>query len=310
MKNNYDLLIATDYSKCAAIAEEYAIQFAKKTNSSILFLHVFPPPLSIPLDSFNPEKIEYNPLVYETKRLKEHITNILKSLNINEKEISYNYLVREGNFENEVKQEAKESDVNFIFIGTHGASGLKEILFGSNAWKIIKNSKIPVFAIPSDALKFSKIKRIVFATEYREGEIPAINYLTRLAREFEAEVIVLHVSSHVLSQEHERNLYDNFRKEALAENQYKELDMHFIYNDNIIDGINNFCLRTKTNLLVISPEKLSFIEKIFNPSDNIAKKISYNTHIPLLSIPDYYNPEHAEFWKIVEMGDAYWDDDV
>lgn len=310
MKNNYELLVATDYSKCAAVAEEYAIQFAKKTNSSILFLHVFPAPLSIPLDSFDPEKIDYNPIAYETQKLKEHIGKILKSLNINESEISYKYLVREGNFEKQIRLEAKESDVDFIFIGTHGATGLREVIFGSNAWKIIKNAKIPVFAIPSGAHKFNKIKRIVFATEYREGEIPAINYLTQLARDFEAEIIVLHISNHVFSQEYERAIYDKFRKEVKQENQYKELDIHFIYNDNIIDGINKFCLRTKTDWLVMSPEKLTLLEKVLNPSGSIAKKISYDTNTPLLSIPDYYNPEHAAFWKVVEKGDAYWDDDV
>ncbi|MGZ6522942.1 MAG: universal stress protein, partial [Bacteroidia bacterium] len=217
---------------------------------------------------------------------------------------------REGNVEKQVLLEAKESDIDFIFIGTHGASGFREKLFGSNTWKIIKNSDVPVISIPKDAHAFTEIKRIVFATEYREGEIPVINYLTKFAKQFNAEVIVLHISSHILSKEHEKELYDKFRAEVKNEISYKNIDMHFTYHDNIIEGLNNFCVRTKTDLLVMSPEKPFFLEKIFNPSASITKKASYNTHIPLLTIPDFYNPVYAGFWKMFEQGDQYWNEDL
>ena len=48
----------------------------------------------------------------------------------------------------------------------------------------------------------------------------------------------------------------------------------------------------------MSPERPFFLERVFSPSVSFTKKMSFHTHIPLLSIPDYYNPDFEWFWKL------------
>ena len=36
---------------------------------------------------------------------------------------------------------------------------------------------------------------------------------------------------------------------------------------------------------------------------SLTRKMSFHTRIPLLAIPDFYNPEYSAFWKVFAQGD-------
>ena len=292
MEKPFALLLATDYSEVAMNAERYAIQLALSTNSFLRILHVFDHDAA--LDS---EKPEYNPALQEIKKLKEHVSQLLNSLNIKQSDLNYECVVREGSAAQQIKEEANEVLHDFIIVGTHGASGIKSLLFGSHTWNLIKKSNCPILAIPAEAF-FKPIKKIVFATEFREGELPVINFLTQVAKQFDAELNVLHISASVLSKEIEKKVTSEFLSTLKDKIVYPDVKIHVIHNTDIVSGIAEFCELNKADWLVMAPEKPNFMEKIFNPSGSLTKKMNLHTTIPLLSIPDYYNPDFAWFWKL------------
>ena len=55
--------------------------------------------------------------------------------------------------------------MDLIVMGTKGASGLKEVLFGSNTVHVIKNAKCPVLAVPSEFV-FESPREILFPSDY------------------------------------------------------------------------------------------------------------------------------------------------
>jgi hypothetical protein len=52
----------------------------------------------------------------------------------------------------------------------------------------------------------------------------------------------------------------------------------------------------------MSHEKPYFLERIFNPgSSSTARKMALHTTVPLLVVPDYYNPDFAWFWRLFAL---------
>ncbi len=303
MKKHYKILLATDYSEAVMNAERYAVRLAKSTNSTITLLHVYQFPLSAtPIKVMDYVKTVNDWRASEVKRLELHRDKLFRSLSINPDEVTCECIIREGSAGQQIHNETKKSDYDFIIVGTHGVTGFRKVFYGTHAWNVIKKSSIPVFAIPKDGL-FTGIKHIAFATEYRQGEIPVINFLTRFAKQFNAEITVLHVTNYVLSKQFEAEMFKMFKKEVLEKVSYTKLNIRLIKNENIFEGIEKFCEEKKVDLLVMSPEKPFLMEKIFLPNDSVTREMSFHTDIPLLAIPDFYNPEYSAFWKFFAQGD-------
>ncbi|MBI4947544.1 MAG: universal stress protein [Bacteroidetes bacterium] len=285
MRKYYKILLATDYSDAVINAERYAVQFAKNINAIITFFHAYNSPLPPPKITMSYEETLQKFKTEEMKKLIQHRNDLFRSLNINHDKLISECVVKDGSAGNKICKYAKESNADFIIIGSHGESGFRDVLFGSHTWNVIKKSLIPVIIVPKDAL-FTGIKNIVFGTEYREGEISALNFLAQFSKQLEAELIVLHVTNYVLSKAFEKEMFEKFKNDIEGKISYKKLKMRLIKNDNLIDGLNKFCENERADLLVMAPEKQILFEKIFLPSASSTRKMSFHSTIPLMTIPD------------------------
>lgn len=296
MTQQLRLLLATDYSESAISAEYYAVQLAKNAGCVLRVLHVFNPPLAEPVTTFDQAKIDYNPLVYETQRLEEHMQKLLDHFSIDLNSINIQCIVREGmNAATHIIEEAEESDADLIIAGTHGAGIIHKALLGSHTWSIIKKSRIPVLAVPEGSL-FRPVNKMVFATEYREGEFTAIQLLIQMARQLDASITVLHVTNDVLPDAFEQRLFEDFKNEVKDKTTYPHLDIQLMRDDNIVEGLNQYCTDHAVNWLVMSPQKLSIWDKLLNPvgAGSNTKQMSFESRIPLLVIPDYYSAMYID----------------
>lgn len=301
MKKELKILVATDYSEAVMNAEHYAVQMACKESIFLRFLHVFEPPAANQTGAFDAEKIDYIPAVYELNKLKDHVKKILDSMDCKPGEVQYECLVREGNPGAQIIEEVKETAPDFVLMGTHGASGFREFVMGTQTWKVIKKAGVPVFALPKDAY-YTGIQKIVYATEYREGELPVINYISQLAERFGASLTVLHIAANMLSEEFEKKISKDFMDEVKSRIEYKPLQLRVQHATDVLQGIEDFVQRDEADLLVMSHEKPYFLERIFSPGgSSAAKKMSLHTHVPLLVVPDYYNPDFAWFWRLFAL---------
>lgn len=295
-----NILVATDYSEEIMNAEHYAIQLAKTEGFFLRFLHVFEPPGSNQTGSFDAEKIDYSPALHELKKLKEHVLSLLSSMGCKPGEINFECLVREGDVTKQIVDEINESFPDFVLMGTHGGSGFREFVLGTHTVAVIRKAGVPVFAIPRDAL-FTGIKRIVYATEYREGELPVINFLTQFAGRYNAEITVLHISANMLEEGSEKKMRADFEAEIRKRITYPKLHLQVEHATEVIRGIDDFNETHETDLLVMSHEKPGFLAKIFNVHGGYTKMLSVHSKVPLLVIPDHYNPDFSWFWRLFAM---------
>lgn len=267
------ILIPTDFSTVANNALQYAIQLAKKTNASIHLLHVNNIPI---MDASFPNEV-YQTYTAEIEDFAKNCFENLENLYLNKSNLQFDKHTAYGFVNDEIQEFANNNNIDLIVLGTTGASGIQEILIGSNAASVVAKAEIPVLVIPPTST-FTDIKKIVYASDFNEPEFPSVSRLAFFANLYEAEVNVLHIKSFA------DNLFDaehNFfsrNKENVEVNRWKIVKLP--EGESIIDSINNFVETEHPNLIVMAKHNRSFFDRLFHRS--LSKQMAYHTKIPLL----------------------------
>src|SRR5690606_24841962 len=156
----------------------------KRTNGSIVAFHAYDVPYS--------ERSMTTSLLHEMKdianqHMQEFETKVLATSGVD-----YQTHVILGNPIRLSKELSEKHNTNIVVLGTKGASGIEELLIGSNAASVIQNIDWPVLVIPPNS-KVKEIKNIVLATDMdlRKKERPLLR-LKEFANIYGAKINILH----------------------------------------------------------------------------------------------------------------------
>jgi nucleotide-binding universal stress UspA family protein len=138
------VLVPLDFSECACHALRYAAAFAGKVGASLVLLHVVEPAvggdhyltLSPTLDDTNQQLVEAGRERLETLCQRQVC-----------RQLSCETLVRLGWAASEIVDTARALGADLIIMGTHGRSGLKHVLLGSTAEKVVRQAPCPVLTL-------------------------------------------------------------------------------------------------------------------------------------------------------------------
>jgi nucleotide-binding universal stress UspA family protein len=299
METYFKLLVATDYSEEVRNAERYALQFATRTQASVTLLHVADPPpeMRLLVREQYPDMTWQN----ELEELRMHALQLTSSLQLPERDLTYDCVVREGQVGEEVCEEAEKQGANFIITGMHGpGGGLRDIFPGSHTWEVISHATCPVLVIPPDGY-FTGIKQITYVTEYRPGEMSAIAFLARLAECFGAGLLILHLGNRSLPKEMERQLFAEFRESVYEKLNSRKADIRLLQGENPVAAINQFCFQSETDWLALSPGKSTLLSLLFGQGGNLTRQMSFYSRIPMLAIPDNFSAMDNRLWKALEQ---------
>jgi nucleotide-binding universal stress UspA family protein len=149
------VLIALDYNSTAQKVAEEGYALAKSINAQITLLHVisdaayYSSDIYSPLmgyDSFTDIKFIETASVEE---LREAALDYLDKSKQHLNDTTIQTIVKEGDFGELILETATGINADIIVMGTHSRRGLEKILVGSVAEKVLRQSKIPLFIIPT-----------------------------------------------------------------------------------------------------------------------------------------------------------------
>ena len=137
------ILATTDFSPNSDKAVDYAIQLAKRLGAKLTLLHVVPEPsaLDYPIEGISSEEIKGWQQAAE-KRLAEQFARA--KLAYEEVESVQRTALHPRD---EIVQAASELSADLLVISTHGYTGWKHLLFGSDAEIIIEHATCPVLVV-------------------------------------------------------------------------------------------------------------------------------------------------------------------
>ena len=277
MKN---ILLPTDFSENAENAIKYAVQLYKDEKCNFILLNTYTPIIYQVehLQASSPQ-LQVLEIVKETsnRKLNESIQAI--ETEFNNPNHSFTQISAFNTLTAEIDELFEGNVMDLIVMGTKGASGLKEVLFGSNTVHVLKNTKCPVIAIPS-GFSFETPHEILFPTDYEiDYQKKHVQSILEISTMYNARVNILHVlygSDLSETQDHNRKKLENYFKETASL-------FHHVKNENITEAITKFQLKARINLLVMINNKHSFFENLFFKST--INQIGFHLNTPFMVIP-------------------------
>lgn len=286
MSHPYKFLVATDYSTASRTAEIYALQMAAKTNSLITFFHAYDPPLPPAKITESYDKLLVQSSQEERKRLEAHARDVTKQSGLSGLNIESE--AKQGSASHEILRFASAICADLIVLGTHGSSGKLDLLLGSHTWSVMSKAGVPVLAVPQDT-HFKDLKKMIWATEGREGEWPGLKFSTELARRLGVSMESVHV------KKDETGLPEKFRRKAQA--MAPESPLKEITGSDVIGSLREHAKNSGAGMILVSHERILWLQKLWGSDSGITKKLSRLSELPVLSIPDHFHPEFENFWR-------------
>ena len=275
------ILLPTDFSDNAWNAIKYAIQLFKNDTCTFHLFNTYTPVIyHVEYVLGYPAQFGLGDAIRTTSQenLEKLVTKISKEFENNPK----HKFVTQARFDtiiSGVKDYVNDNSIDIIIMGTKGATGAKEILFGSNTVHIFKEIKCPILAIPS-GFSYESPMEILFPTDLEVVYTHThLDILKDIAKSHHSRVNAMHISiGQELTEAQKTNKTDlesSFKNNAFL--------FHDVKNMNVTAAISEFQIKHKINLLAMVNNKHSFFENLF--FKNTISQIGFHLNIPFLVIP-------------------------
>jgi nucleotide-binding universal stress UspA family protein len=137
------ILVPIDFSEHAEAVVEWAAHLAEEHSSRVVLLHVYHLPVEfqqmegayLPADFWNSVK-------EEAKRQLAHYGDRLRARGLDVDEVT-----REGYPATVIEEEVERQGADMVVIGSRGRTGLKHLLLGSIAERVVQKAPCPVLTI-------------------------------------------------------------------------------------------------------------------------------------------------------------------
>ena len=262
------VLLPTDFSENAELATQFALDIARRTNGFIMVLHAYDVP--------HYERSMTTSLLIEMKKSAEQNMAEFEQKFLANSGLKYECHVMIGNPIRLSKEMVVKHQLEMVVMGTKGASGIEELLIGSNAASVIHNVEVPVLVVPPSS-QVTEIKRIVLATDLEfKNKKPPLEALARIASIYDAEIFLLHIQ--------DEDGVPAGTRELIAEAMGDVRHQYHISSqkDNVETAILEFCEQKNTDVVSAISKRYGFFQGLFHKS--LTSKLAYHSKIPLLAL--------------------------
>jgi nucleotide-binding universal stress UspA family protein len=151
------ILVPCDFSTYAVDAFRVAVNLAQKMKSKVEVLFVIE--LPVVMDPVLMPVVDYE--LSMKNDMQEYVTTKFESLlkRFGDAKIETTLAIQYGGITRTIVQAASEKGVALVVMGSQGASGMRELLVGSNAERVVRFSAVPVLVVKEFTAK--PIKTIV-----------------------------------------------------------------------------------------------------------------------------------------------------
>lgn len=263
------IIVPTDFSKASESAAHYAATLAQKLSAKVELVHA--------LGINTSENSLHNWKTLEAQMIasaKEGAMKLMEKIR-NPVELTYKHL-KGGPFEDVISDYAVKAKADMVVIGSHGASGLKKALFGSNAATLIDTCPVPVIVVPAQ-FEFDGIRKILYATDmvHLDEEIKTI---VRLARPFDAEIVILHITDEDARKRDRSNLIEILSRMA----DYKKIDFKVIGKNEVANGIEDAITSINPDIVAMFTHQRDVTDKILGRG--VTRQLAFHNKLPLMVI--------------------------
>ncbi|RAU81883.1 universal stress protein [Pontibacter arcticus] len=273
------ILVPTDFSEESKNAYEVALAIARKINAEIVLLHTIEMPYNSTFSTTGENTSDGMEQVYMLHLLE----NVKRDMNKFKNAFPYEGLhvteaVDVSRLHSKVNNLVQEQGIDLIVMGSKGASGLQEILIGSNTEKVVRTATCPVLTV-KDRQQHFEPREIVVASDFKREIKGAMQRFKSLQEMFGAKLHLVYVNT---PSAFENSLNLQQRLVQLAEDHNLQNYSVNIFNDvTEEDGILHFAYNIKADLIMMATHGRTGLSHLL--SGSIAEDIVNHTTTPVLT---------------------------
>ncbi|MEN0005334.1 MAG: universal stress protein [Bacteroidota bacterium] len=262
----FKILVPTDFSAHAHNALAYAIDLANAVNGSIEVLHIYQVYSTTGMFVSVASHLERDAQTDMDALLQKFRPRLQPTAQLSGK-------ILKGDAIPMICSHATATNVDLIVMGTQGATGLKEIFIGSVTNGVLKQTRIPVLAIPKDG-SYQSLKSIVLAVDDNAIEHKeTIGVLLQLSKALSAHLLIFHQDD----GDDDLGVHGHLHNHLAG----VEHSFHFELNRNAIsESIRDFAATKNAGMLAMIRRKRGLWEGLFHVSATTREV--FETEIPLL----------------------------
>ena len=255
------ILVPCDFSKPAINAFRNALRIARESKASVRLLFVaelpvMPATVIMPVMGFETAYVEDI-----TGKAEKEFKDLTEKYN--EKGVKVTFAFELGSISQKIIDFIIAEKIDLVVMGSHGASGLREALIGSNAEKIVRKSPVPVLVVKN--YFNGNVTNIVFPntleTEHQEDLVMKVKALQDL---FKAKLHIVYINTPL-----------NFTSDRVTLARLKAFASRFMIRDYTInvfnhqdeeEGINLFARSVQAELIAMGTHGRRGIAHLINGS--------------------------------------------
>lgn len=274
-----EIVVPTDFSDAANNALKIAVAVAQRQGATIHLLHIVQPSAF----SSNPEAAA-GYFGVETALLKMG----RESLEQQQGDIKANHGIEVktfcdiGTISVATNVYVKLHHIDMIIMGTHGTTGAKELLLGSNAMVLIKETNVPVLTIPP-SFHATTFNKILYPLRLVEGVVEKYDYIKPIIAKNKSAVHLLGIEQQDMGPEATAKIkqqIETVKNLILTDSLYLSSEVRVA--ENIADGILQVAREKEVDLMIINA---TLDRKWHNfLTGSFAQQIVNYAKIPVLSI--------------------------
>ena len=277
------ILLPTDFSKNAWHAVQYALYLFEGIPCQFFVLHAHQVSPSGLVSTINKER---DTRLFEITLLEgqEKLNKIVNHLNAINKIPGHRFegILEADSLLNAIGRQIIDRDIDFVFMGTQGASGIKEVFLGSNTVRVIRNiENCPIMVVPED-FECDHCKEILFATDFRHHyQKIELQPLLDIANTIEATVVVTHIATEEGLDEEQKQL----RK--LLGGFFEGIQWRFeelAFYPDIATRIWEWSRQAQMGMIAMINCRHGFFSTLLR--EPVVKRVAFHTEVPFLVLPE------------------------
>lgn len=276
------ILLLTDFSPNATAAAEAALLLAQRLRLNLLLFNSYMRHLELPASlSAGWDVEEFSARHHHSKLNMETLTEGLEALSQQDASAYQPVISSVLNDEDlgiSLEELTRQYPIAIVIIGAMTGKD-NGYIHEANINSVINVAKRPVCIIP-EKTDLLQLRKIIFATNFNEADIPALHFLMMLGHALNYQIDVVHIET---GEEKEPDDMCLRFEEQLLKINYTGLSYKKITTKNIPDGLSELCSRENA-LLGLVHRHLSFFTRLFEKS--ITKRETVQQDFPLIIFPD------------------------
>ncbi len=243
------ILVPVDFSETSLKALEHAEFFAKNYHSKIVLLHV------LKYGSYDIKIPGFDRLGQPNETIREVVLDKMRDLGKDVQErtgTTPSFVLGRGSVFRNIIEVAKGEKCNLIVMGTHGVSGEHDLFIGSNAFRVVEMSEVPVLTVRKKASP--GITNIALPIDSSPESRDKVPFACQIAQKFGAKISMCGIlTSDHADEEGQMNIRLKQTKEYFEDHNVT-CDYELLKGDSIAELAMNFAKIKQSDFMIIMKE--------------------------------------------------------